>query len=131
MPIMAAMLGRGAFWPTPVEKVRRYGADGADPLPGGLEPVFSPGHTLGHCALHLADRNVLFAGDAFVTLDPYTAKQGPRIVAGAATADSERALASLDALAATEAATVLTGHGPIWRKGVEAAVDLARGRGSS
>jgi ribonuclease BN (tRNA processing enzyme) len=59
-------------------------------------------------------------GDAVVMLDPYTAERGPRIVAGAATADSERALASLDALARTGAATVLTGHGDPWRGGAEA-----------
>ena len=34
----------------------------------------------------------VIAGDAIVTLDPYTAKRGPRIIAGAATADSTRNL---------------------------------------
>jgi glyoxylase-like metal-dependent hydrolase (beta-lactamase superfamily II) len=131
MPIMFSLLTGGAFWPTPVAGVRRYGGNGADRLPAGLTPLFSPGHTLGHCALHLPERDALLAGDAIVTLDPYTAERGPRIVAGAATADSERALASLDTLAATDAARVLTGHGPVWRDGAEAAVDLARSRGSS
>jgi hypothetical protein len=32
----------------------------------------------------LPDRDTVIAGDAIVTLDPYTAKTGPRIVAGAA-----------------------------------------------
>jgi len=36
---------------------------------------------------------------------------GPRLVARAATVDSERNLASLDSLAATAARIVLTGHG--------------------
>ena len=66
-----------------------------------------PGHTLGHCALHLADREVVIAGDAIVTLDPYTGRRGPRIVAGAATVDSERNLRTLDAIAETAARTVL------------------------
>ena len=41
-------------------------------------------------------------------------------------ADTPRALASLDALAATRAATVLPGHGEVWRAGVQAAVDHAK-----
>jgi hypothetical protein len=48
-------------------------------------------------------RDVLIAGDALVTLDPYTGATGPRRVSSAATADNERALRSLDTLAATGA----------------------------
>jgi glyoxylase-like metal-dependent hydrolase (beta-lactamase superfamily II) len=71
------------------------------------------------------------AGDAVVTLNPYTGATGPQIVARCANADSERALASLDALAATGARTVLTGHGPVWREGAEAAAAAARASGIS
>ena len=100
-------------------------------MPGAPVVVHTPGHTLGHCALHLPDRDALIAGDALVMLDPYTARRGPRVVARAATADSERALASLDALAATGATTVLTGHGPPWTGGAEAAVAAARSAGAA
>ena len=62
------------------------------PVPGRPVVVPSPGHTHGHCALHLPDRDVLISGDALVTLDPYTGRRGPRIIAGAATADSGLAL---------------------------------------
>jgi glyoxylase-like metal-dependent hydrolase (beta-lactamase superfamily II) len=130
MPIMAAMLSSRAFWPSPVKQLRRYGRDDVQ-LPVGLQAVFTPGHTLGHCALHLPDRDALIAGDAIVTREPYTGAEGPRIVAGAATADSERALASLDALAATDAATVLTGHGPVWRQGAQTMAEAARRAGAS
>jgi glyoxylase-like metal-dependent hydrolase (beta-lactamase superfamily II) len=58
-------------------------------------------------------------------------ERGPRIVARAATADSERALASLDALAETGAKTVLTGHGEPWNAGAEAAAKHARRAGVS
>ena len=97
-----------------------------DELPGGLRPVFTPGHTDGHMALHLPEREVLFAGDALVTRDPYTDREGPRIVARAATKDSERAFRSLDAIAATGARTVLTGHGEPWNDGAAAAAQRAR-----
>jgi len=91
--------------------------------------VFTPGHTLGHCALHFPDRDAVIVGDAFVTLDPYTARTGPRDVARAATADSERALASLDALAETGAQTAFVGHGEPWTAGIESACAQARAAG--
>jgi glyoxylase-like metal-dependent hydrolase (beta-lactamase superfamily II) len=125
MPIVAALLRARAFWPPAVKQVTRF-EDGVLPVPGSPRVVFSPGHTLGHCALHLPDRDVLIAGDAIVMLDPYTGRRGPRLVARAATADSERNLRSLDALAGTGARTVLTGHGEPWTEGIEAAVSRAR-----
>ena len=130
-PIVAALLRSRAFWPTPVREVTRYVADGPLSVPGSPHVVFTPGHTLGHCALHFPDRDAVIAGDAVVMLDPYTAERGPKIVAGAATADSQRALDSLDALAETGAGTVLTGHGPPWRGGAMEAVLRARAAGPS
>jgi glyoxylase-like metal-dependent hydrolase (beta-lactamase superfamily II) len=129
LPIMAAFARTRAFRPPSIKEVRRFGDDGALDVPGSPRVVFTPGHTLGHCALHLPDRDVLLAGDAVVMLDPYTGKRRPQIVSRAATADSERAVASLDALAATGARTVLTGHGEPWRDGVEAIVAQARASG--
>jgi glyoxylase-like metal-dependent hydrolase (beta-lactamase superfamily II) len=84
-------------------------------LPGGLEVVPTPGHTPGHMSLLRGD--TLIAGDAIVTLNPYTGQSGPRIVSKAATADSDQALRSLDAIEATGAQTILPGHGDPWRGG--------------
>ncbi|HYI79862.1 MAG TPA: MBL fold metallo-hydrolase [Thermoleophilaceae bacterium] len=109
-----------------VEDGARFHESDTLDVPGSPAVVFSPGHTLGHCALHFPERDTLIAGDSIVMLDPYTAETGPRIVAGAATADYERALGSLDALAATGARTVLTGHGDAWGDGIENAVAQAR-----
>jgi glyoxylase-like metal-dependent hydrolase (beta-lactamase superfamily II) len=128
LPIVAALTRARAWWPDAVESVVRY-SDGSLPVPGAPRVLFTPGHTLGHCALHFPDRGVVIAGDAIVTLDPYTGRTGPRIVARAATADSTRALAVLDALAETGARTVLVGHGEPWTGGAEAAVELARTAG--
>ena len=130
LPIVAAFVRTRAFFPAPVKEVTRF-TDGTLDVPGRPNVVFSPGHTLGHCALHLPDRDVLIAGDAIVTLDPYTARKGPRLVARAATADVERAGRSLEALAATGATHVLTGHGEPWGQGIEAAVSRARAEGSA
>jgi glyoxylase-like metal-dependent hydrolase (beta-lactamase superfamily II) len=130
LPIVATFLRHRAFWPTPVRDVVRY-SEGTLPVPGGPRIVPTPGHTLGHCALHLPDRDAVIAGDSLVTLDPYTGRTGPRLVARAATVDGARNLASLDALAATRATTVLTGHGEPWTGGVEAAVTAARAAGTA
>jgi glyoxylase-like metal-dependent hydrolase (beta-lactamase superfamily II) len=130
LPIVASLLRHRAFWPTPVSEVVRY-EDGTLPVPGEPRVVFTPGHTHGHCALHLPSRDVVIAGDAVVTLDPYTARRGPRIVAAAATVDTRRNLDALDAIAQTGAGTVLVGHGEPWRQGAAAIVDQARSAGAS
>jgi glyoxylase-like metal-dependent hydrolase (beta-lactamase superfamily II) len=129
-PIVMSLLKSRAFWPSPIKEVTRY-ANGSLPVPGEPRVLFTPGHTLGHCALHLPDRDVLIAGDAVVMLDPYTAEKGPKIVARAATADSARNLATLDAIADSGAGTVLTGHGEPWTGGATEAVRLAREKGPS
>ncbi len=130
LPMVAAFVRNRAWWPAPVKEVVRY-ESGTLLVPGSPRIVFTPGHTLGHCALHLPERDAVIAGDAIVTLNPYTGSTGPQIVAGAATVDSERNLASLDALAQTGAGTVLVGHGEPWTLGAEAAVIRARQAGAS
>jgi glyoxylase-like metal-dependent hydrolase (beta-lactamase superfamily II) len=112
-----------------VENPTTYG-DGAE-LPGGFRAVFTPGHTKGHMALHLPDRDILFAGDALVTRDPYTGRTGPRLVARAATWDSEINLQSLDRIARTGAGTVVCGHGDPWTDGAESAAAAARAAGAA
>jgi glyoxylase-like metal-dependent hydrolase (beta-lactamase superfamily II) len=126
LPIVASLAWHRAFTPSPLGAVTEYGDDDALDVPGHPRVVFCPGHTYGHCGLHLSDRDALLVGDAFVMLDPYTGRRGPRVVARAATADSEQARASLDALARTGARVALTGHGEPWRDGVEAAVAAAK-----
>jgi glyoxylase-like metal-dependent hydrolase (beta-lactamase superfamily II) len=98
-------------------------------VPGRPRVVFTPGHTYGHSSLHLPDRGVLLAGDAVVTCDIYTGRSGPRVVARAATADSALALRSLDAIEATGAETLLTGHGEPWTAGAASACARAREAG--
>lgn len=131
IPVLAAMTAAGALTVKGVESVRELPASGTLDLPGHPRVVFSPGHTFGHCALHIPERGVLLSGDALVTLDPYKASHGPQIIAGAATADSAMALESLSALANTEADVVLPGHGSPWRAGSRSAVAQALVAGAS
>jgi glyoxylase-like metal-dependent hydrolase (beta-lactamase superfamily II) len=126
LPNVVRFVRDRAFWPSPVGEVVRYGDAGMLPVPGAPRIVPTPGHTHGHCSLHFPDRDAVIAGDALVTLDPYTGRTGPRLVARAATVDSARNRTTLEALAATEARHVLTGHGPVWDRGARAAVAAAR-----
>jgi glyoxylase-like metal-dependent hydrolase (beta-lactamase superfamily II) len=132
LPIVGSFMRHRAFWPPPIKKVVRYDDDsGVLPVPGDLRVLPTPGHTIGHCALHLPDRDAVICGDALVTLDPYTGRTGPRLVARAATVDSARNLQALEALARTGASTVLVGHGEPWTGGAEAAVAQARAAGAA
>ncbi|WP_251151397.1 MBL fold metallo-hydrolase [Cellulosimicrobium sp. Marseille-Q4280] len=124
--ILASMAAAGALRVPGVRGLRHAEPGATLPVPGSPRVVFSPGHTAGHCALHLPERDVLLTGDALVTLDPYTGTRGPQIIAGAATADSAQALASLDRLVETGATTLLPGHGNPWTEGVGTAVERAR-----
>jgi glyoxylase-like metal-dependent hydrolase (beta-lactamase superfamily II) len=75
------------------------------------------------------DRSLLFSGDALVTLDVARGprgRAGPQVVRGPHSEDIDLALESLNALAATNAATVLPGHGEPWPHGVKSAVELAQ-----
>lgn len=131
-PIAVALFASRAFWPKPISEVERFSEQSETlPVPGSPRIIFTPGHTLGHCALHFGDRDVVITGDAIVMLDPYTGTVGPQTVSGAATADPERGLRSLDALVETGAGLVLTGHGEPWSAGVAEAVRIARAAGRS
>ena len=132
LPIFTKLLAGRAFWPTPLKEVQRFADDTETlPVPGSPRVLMTPGHTLGHCSFHFPDRDVVLTGDALVMLDPYTGEPGPQIVSGAATADPERNLATLDAIAQTGATMLLTGHGEPWAGGAAEAVRLARRRGPS
>ncbi|QIG39875.1 MBL fold metallo-hydrolase [Microbacterium sp. 4R-513] len=122
IPILAAMAAAGAFGVKGITPVVDVVPTQPLEVPGGLVPVWSPGHTNGHCGFHLVDRGILFSGDALVTLDPYTGRTGPRVVARAATADASTALVSLQNLGATEATLVLPGHGRPYEGDVRRAV---------
>jgi glyoxylase-like metal-dependent hydrolase (beta-lactamase superfamily II) len=127
--IFTEMTAMGALWVRGTESVKTY-ADGATlDVPGRPRVIHTPGHTHGHSSLLFEDRGAVIVGDAFVMLDPYTGRSGPCVVAGAATADSRQALASLDRLAELDGAVALTGHGAPWRGGLADAVAHAKAAG--
>src|SRR5918997_81924 len=129
----AAQRGRGTqavgFFGKTVKDPTPY--DEGSELPGGLRAIFTPGHTKGHMALHLPDRDIVFAGDALVTWDIYTDRRGPRLIARAATWNSTLNLESLDRIAETGAGTLVSGHGEPWRDGAASAASAAREAGAA
>lgn len=125
LPFLGRMAAAGALAVKGVTATQALHPGEALPVPGRPTVVHTPGHTDGHCILALPGRNTVLSGDALVTLDPYTGKRGPQIVASAATKDTAQALASLKAIAATGAATVLSGHGEPWTEGAAVAVQQA------
>lgn len=126
LPLLGRMVVSGALRIKGVKDTQPLETDRVLSLPGAPIALLAPGHTDGHCILHLPDRDTVISGDALVTLDPYTGQSGPQIVAAAATKDTRQALASLDVVARTGATTVLPGHGAPWTGGVDNAVDHAR-----
>ena len=58
-------------------------------------------------------------------------RQGPQVVRGPYAADADLAVESLAVLGATNAETVLPGHGEPWFDGIESAVKLAREPGQA
>ncbi len=93
--------------------------------------IHAPGHTVGTAAIHLESRSVLLTGDALVTRNPLTGRVGPQIMPSGFNRDTPAAMASLAALLAVSADTVLPGHGEPWKQGVAEAVRAAREAGTS
>jgi glyoxylase-like metal-dependent hydrolase (beta-lactamase superfamily II) len=98
-------------------------------VPGRPRALHTPGHTEGHCLIHLPDRGVVLAGDALCTLNPLTGARGPQLMPRAFNVSSARALASLERLADSDAEVILPGHGDPWRDGAAEAVERARATG--
>jgi glyoxylase-like metal-dependent hydrolase (beta-lactamase superfamily II) len=112
-------------------KVERLGAletfttDALD-VPGRPVPVFTPGHTSGHCAFHLPERGALLVGDALMTDHALSHPAGPTLLPTFFNHDNDQARASLDALAGLSAEVVVPGHGAAFVGSPADAVAAAR-----
>lgn len=106
---MLHMARNGAMKQPSVGEVSGYEGDQVLDVPGRPKAIATPGHSKGHCALLLADRGVLFAGDALATLSFISDRQGPQT--WPFNEDSDQARRSLDNLEGIDADTLLCGHG--------------------
>ncbi|HVF52347.1 MAG TPA: MBL fold metallo-hydrolase [Actinomycetota bacterium] len=124
---MARLLAKGIMRVPPIGELNMFSDGEVLDVPGAPRVIHAPGHTAGSCALFLEDRSLLFSGDALVTRDVTTGhRRGPQVIDGPDTEDVALAKDSLSALAATNAKTVLPGHGEPWWEGIESAVKIAR-----
>ncbi len=94
-------------------------------LPGRPVVVHTPGHTSGHCSLHLPERGVLLAGDALMTGHALARSEGPRLLPDFFHTDAAQARESLEHLRNLSADVVVPGHGPAFAGSPALAVDLA------
>jgi glyoxylase-like metal-dependent hydrolase (beta-lactamase superfamily II) len=94
-------------------------------VPGQPVAVPTPGHTSGHCALHLPGRGVLLAGDALMTAHALVAEPGPQLLPSLFHHDAQQARDSLQRLAPLEADVVVCGHGPAFMGSPATAVAAA------
>lgn len=99
-------------------------------LPGRPRVIEVPGHTPGSVAFHLPVQGAVLTGDALVTMDGLTGRNGPTIVSAAFTHDTAQALASLESLASLDAGLVLPGHGDPREAGIGEAVRQAQRAGT-
>ena len=128
----AWVLVRGGVTKVPKVTAARTFSDGEVlDVPGHPRVVHTPGHTAGSCALDVPDRGVVFTGDALVTWNPLTGRQGPQVMPDGSNTDTAMALSSLTRLRDLGSATVLPGHGEPWAGGVGEAVRRAVEAGRS
>jgi glyoxylase-like metal-dependent hydrolase (beta-lactamase superfamily II) len=129
--LFAHLIANGGARPPRIQEVTTFTDGEVLDVPGRPRVIATPGHTLGHVALHFTDHGVLFSGDEIVTRNPLTGRRGPQIMPSAFDVSSAQCLASLDRLEALEAAVVAPGHGEPWTQGPRAAVEQARANGTS
>jgi glyoxylase-like metal-dependent hydrolase (beta-lactamase superfamily II) len=112
---------------TRVERVRelRDFDDGTLDVPGRPVAIHTPGHTSGHCSLHLPDRGVLLTGDALMTEHAVGRDVGPQLLPAFFNTDTDLARQSLERLRPLGADVVVPGHGPAFRGTPAQAVELA------
>lgn len=117
----------GGLKPVHVTSLTTFGDGETLDVPGTPVTVFTPGHTQGHCSMHLPDRGVVITGDALVTVDHWNpAHVGPQLLRREFNHDHQQAIASLDRFAGLEADTLIPGHGEPWKGTMADAVEHAR-----
>jgi glyoxylase-like metal-dependent hydrolase (beta-lactamase superfamily II) len=119
----------GATKAPPVHELAEFGHGETLDIPGHPQVIHTPGHTDGSSCIEVADRKVLFTGDALVTLSIVTGERTPRIMPGSFNKNSPQSLESLNELKASNAELILPGHGEPWHGTVNAAVVLAQQTG--
>ena len=123
------LLRAGGMKPTRLAEAEELTPGEKLDVPGRPMVVHTPGHTPGHCAFVFDQHSTAFVGDALCSLDLFTGRRGPGLMARAANESNADASASLGVIESLEAETLLFGHGEPWHDGAAAAVAHAREAG--
>jgi glyoxylase-like metal-dependent hydrolase (beta-lactamase superfamily II) len=127
--LLGHLARNGALKPKPIREVTTFAGGETLAVPGRPRVVHTPGHTSGHCALHLEGSRALVVGDELCSLNPLTGARGPQLMPSAFNLSSGTCLDSLAKIQDLDCDVVLFGHGEPWTQGVAAAVERARERG--
>ena len=126
-----SLLRRGGGRMIPIAEVSAFADGERIDVPGRPRAVHAPGHTPGSAAILVESRRALLTGDVLATENPLTGRRGPQIMPSGLNADTDQALASLDALRGIDADLLLPGHGDPWTGGVAEALLKAKAAGRS
>jgi glyoxylase-like metal-dependent hydrolase (beta-lactamase superfamily II) len=119
-------LRNGVVRTVPVAEASSFADEEVLDVPGHPRVIHTPGHTAGHTALNLADREALIVGDMLATIDLISDISGPHLPPRFMNDDHERGLASLQKIELVKARWVLPAHGLPWEGSPQQAVTLAR-----
>jgi glyoxylase-like metal-dependent hydrolase (beta-lactamase superfamily II) len=123
---MGHMTRNGGAHPAGLEPDATFTDGDVLDVPGRPRVVHTPGHTAGHSALLFGERRVLFVGDALCTWNPLTGRRSAQLMPKVFNEDNGACLESLKAIAETDAAVLLPGHGDPWHGAPDAAARQAR-----
>jgi glyoxylase-like metal-dependent hydrolase (beta-lactamase superfamily II) len=129
--VVTHIVRNGGARPPKVARVTTFSDGDQLEVPGRPIAIHTPGHSPGHCVLHVPGENAAFTGDALCGWNTATGAQGPILPPPQFSNSMEQARASLARIEAIDAATLYFGHGDPWTAGAAAAVAEARSRDGS
>jgi len=124
--VLGHLVRNGGAKPPKVRAVTTFEGGETLDVPGRPHAIHTPGHTDGHCVLHVPAENALFVGDALNGVDLTTGGRSIRLPQGFMNVSTPTALASLDRIEELDARTLYFGHGDPYEEGTATAVAQAR-----
>jgi glyoxylase-like metal-dependent hydrolase (beta-lactamase superfamily II) len=120
------LMRAGGARPTKISGAETFADGDVLDVPGSPRVVATPGHTVGHCAIHFESHGALFVGDEMCTLNPLTGSREPQVMPALVNVSTPQCFESLAKIEPLEADGMFFGHGEPWRGGVANAVARAR-----
>jgi len=98
------------------------------PVPGNPIVIHTPGHTSGESCFYFRELGLLFSGDALVTKDIFTGKEGdPQLLHNSINQDPKMAKESIEKLKEIGEITLYPGHGKSWKGNLSENLGFAKG----